>query len=243
MSTTQHTPQTKKRSKKYQANLAVIKKLTDIKPVTDIEEAVTVLFDLDQPAYKNGPMVEFHAKLSINPTKSDQLIRASYIPPHGVGKSVSIAAFVPAELEEEARKAGAEFVGSDELIEEIKKTGKINFDKAVAHPEIMKKLPAIARLLGTAGVMPNPKTGTVGENIAEIIGIIKAGKIDFKNDKTANIHIPVGRINKDFTVQKVVENITALMDSLDKSKPEGVKKALIVRAYLSTSLSPSIRIK
>jgi len=240
---TQTTTPTKRRSKKYKANVAKIKEALGEKEILTLDEAISVLFELDQPNYKDGAMVEFHAKLNINPTKSDQLIRASVVLPHGTGKKVTVVAFVPPELEEEAKKAGADIVGSDELIEEIKKTGNINFDKAVAHPEMMKKLPSIARILGTAGVMPNPKTGTVGENVADMIKLIKAGKVDFKNDKTANIHVPVGKINKDFDAGKIVENINALLEALDKAKPESVKKALILRGYVSTTNSPSIRVK
>lgn len=236
------TTKSSKRSKKYLLNLAKIKEVTESKSILTVQEAVELLFSLDQPKYKEGAMIEFHAKLNINPTKSDQLVRSSVVFPHGIGKKIIVAAFVPPELEAEAKKSGADFVGSDELIEEIKKTGKVPFDKAIAHPDTMKKLPSIARLLGTAGVMPNPKTGTVGENIGEMVRVIKAGKVDFKNDKTSNIHVPVGKINKEFTIQKIVENINQLIDAVEKAKPESIKKSLVLKAYLSTSASPSVRV-
>ena len=107
---------------------------------------------------------------------------------------------------------------------------------------MMKKIPAIARILGTAGVMPNPKTGTVGDNVEEMIKIILAGKIDFKNDKGGNLHIPCGKINKSFTVETIVQNIQAAIDAIEKAKPEAVKKKLIASAYISATMSPSIKI-
>lgn len=232
----------KKRSKKYFANQAKVKEITTSREVLTVKEAVELLFSLDQPKFKDGAMVEFHSKLNINTAKSDQSVRASATLPHGNGKKVRVIAFVTADKVEEAKNAGADIVGGEELIDQIKLSGELNFDKAVAQPELMKKLPVIARLLGTAGLMPNPKTGSVGDDVAGMIKAIKAGKVDFKNDKTGNIHVGCGKINKDFTVDKIVENIETLMSALEKSKPETLKKGLIYRAYLSSTFSPSIRI-
>jgi large subunit ribosomal protein L1 len=232
----------KNRSKKYSDNLNKIKEASSKKDVLSIKEAVELLFSLDQPKFKEGAMIEFHAKLNINTSKSDQSVRASAVLPNGNGKKVRVIAFVTPDKVEEAKKAGADIVGGEELIEQIKQSGELNFDKAVAQPELMKKLPSIARLLGTAGLMPNPKTGSVSDDVSGMINAIKAGKVDFKNDKTGNIHVGCGKINAEFSVEKIVENIESLMTSLEKNKPEGVKKALINRAYLSSTFSPSIRI-
>jgi large subunit ribosomal protein L1 len=231
----------KGRSKKYSSNVAKIAELTKNELVS-IQKAVETLYSLEHPNFKDGSSVELHVKLNINPTKSDQFVRGNLVLPNGTGKKITIAAFVTEGNIEVAKKAGANIVGSDELIEEIKNSGKINFDIAIAEQEMMKKLPAIARLLGTAGVMPNPKTGTVGDNIEEMIALIKKGKVDFKNDKSGNIHILCGKLNSDFNIDKIVENVTAAFEAVEKSKPEAVKKKFIVSAYLACSMSPSIKI-
>ncbi len=234
----------KKGSKKYLSNLKKINKLLSEKKtkVLSVEEAVELLMSLDQPNYKDGPTLEFHAKLNINPTKSDQLVRGSVSLPHGTGKKVKIAAFVNPENFEIAKKAGAEIVGCDDLIEQIKNSGKVDFDIAIAEPDVMKKLAVIARILGVAKVMPNPRTGTVGTNIEEMIQTIKAGRVDFKNDKTGNVHIVCGKINSNFDKTKLVENVKAAIDALEKAKPEAVKKKYIISMHLATTLSPSIQI-
>jgi large subunit ribosomal protein L1 len=231
------------RSKKYAVNLAKIKEVTKAKPILSPSEAVELLFSLEQPAFKDGQSVELHAKLAIDSTKSDQLVRSSVVLPHGTGKKVIIAAFVSPENVEKAKKAGADIIGSEDLVEKIKNEGKINFDKAIAEPAMMKKLAAIARILGVAGVMPNPKTGTVGVNIEEIIKTIKAGKFDFKNDKSGNLHFSCGKINKQFTPAAIVENIEAILDAIEKAKPEGIKKKYILTIHLSSTISPSVRIR
>ena len=232
---------TKNRSKKYRANLEKIQAALGSNQILDVETAVSTLFDLEQSNFKEGAMVEIHFRLNINPTKSDQLVRGSVVLPHGTGKKVRIAAFVTPEKAEIAEKAGADVVGSDELIDKIKSTEVTDFDIAIAEPEMMKKLPAIAKILGTRGMMPNPKSGTVGDNIEEMIKLIMAGKVEFKNDKTGNLHIPCGKINKSFTKEQIVENIKAAIDAVEKAKPESVKK-YITAAYLALSQSPSIRI-
>lgn len=230
-----------KHSKKYNKNLQTISDFHDQNSHPTIEQAIELLTQLDQPNFKNGVSLEIHAKLNINPTKSDQFVRGSVVLPHGTGKEVTIAAFVTPENEEKAKKAGATIVGGEELIEEIKKNGKINFDTAVAQPEMMKKLPVIARILGTAGVMPNPKTGTVGDNIEEIITLIKKGKVDYKNDKSGNIHFVCGKIGV-FDKEQLIQNVQTAIDAIEKSKPDVIKKKFILSIHLATSQSPSIRI-
>jgi large subunit ribosomal protein L1 len=229
------------RSKKYSANKALVDQATKSLPVS-VEEAVGVLQSLTHPSFKNGVSVELHVNLNINPTKSDQFVRGSVVLPHGTGKKVKIAAFVSDAKADEAKKAGAEIVGGEDLIEEIKKTNKINFDIAVAEPAMMTKLPTIARLLGTAGVMPNPKTGTVGENISEIVELIKKGKVDFKNDKSGNIHILVGKISNEFSKEQLIENINSAIEAVEKVKPEAVKKKFFNTIHIACSMSPSVKI-
>jgi large subunit ribosomal protein L1 len=230
------------RSKRYSKNSDVILKATN-NQVVSVDKAVELLFQLDNPTFKEGPSVELHLKLNINPTKSDQLIRSSVTLPNGTGRSVKIAAFVTSDNVELAKKLGAYKVGGEDLIAEIKESGKVDFDIAIAQPEMMKQMPAIARILGTAGVMPNPKTGTVGDNIEDIIKTILAGKVDYKNDKTGNVHLQVGKINSKFDAKKIVENINAAMESIEKAKPDVIKKKYILSAHLATTMSPSIKIK
>ena len=232
----------RKSSRKYATNLLKIKEVIAGNDKIDLKTAVETLFTLEQPKFKEGAMVELHVKLNINPAKTDQNVRSSVTLPNGIGKKISIAAFVTPDKVEAAKAAGATLAGGEELIEEIKANGSVNFDRAVAMPDMMKKIPAIARILGTAGVMPNPKTGTVGDNVEEMIKQILAGKIDFKNDKGGNLHIPCGKINSAFTVDTIVQNIQAALDAIEKAKPEAVKKKLIASAFVSSTMSPSIKI-
>ncbi len=229
-------------SKKYRANQAIIKKALGKSETMNIQQAVETLFALEQPNFKDGAMVELHLKLNINPTKSDQLVRGNVVLPNGLGKKIIVAAFVSPENVEKAKACGADIVGGDELINQLKESQTVNFDVAIAEPAMMKKIPVIARLLGTRGVMPSPKSGTVGDNIEEMVKEIKAGKVDFKNDKTGNVHIPCGKINKNFSVDTIVQNVRAALEAVEKIKPEVIKKKFIISLHLASSLSPSITV-
>lgn len=225
-------------AKKYQTNLAQVEKR-----LYTIEEAVKTLMSMEQPKFKNGTTVELRMKLNIDATKSDQLIRSSVVLPHGTGKEVRVAAFVNAENEKIAKEAGADVIATENYLDEIKKTGKIDFDAAVAEPDMMKKLAPLARILGTAGVMPSPKNGTVGTDIASMVKVLKSGKIDIKNDKGGNLHLVVGKLNKNFDAEKLAKNIKTAIEAVEKAKPEAVKKKLIAGAYLKSTMSPSIQIQ
>ncbi len=148
--------------------------------------------------------VEVHIKTNIDPKKTDQAIRGSVSLPHGTGKTKKIAAFVTDAKIAEAKEAGAEIIGGEELIKQIKETGKTDFDVAVAEPMIMAKLAQIAKILGTRGLMPNPKTGTVSENISAAIKEISGGRVNFKNDDSGNVHQIIGKTN--FDKEKLTEN-------------------------------------
>lgn len=232
------------RSKKYKKNQEILRSAISENSnsnIFGIEKSVKVLNQFEKANFKNGERVEIHFKLSINPTKSDQLVRSSVVLPHGSGKEIKIVAFVSPANVEKIKKMGIYKVGSEDLIEEIKTSGKVDFDKAVAEPSEMKKLPPIARILGTAGVMPNPKTGTVGENLEEMINQIKAGKVDFRNDKSGNLHFSIGTTN--FDESKLIENIHSAIEAVEKSKPEGIKKRFISSIHICSTMSPSIKIK
>jgi large subunit ribosomal protein L1 len=234
-----------KRSKKYRANVAILEKaFTEYNSkVFTVSQAVKTLLQFEKSKFKEGETLELHFNLHIDSTKSDQLVRGSVVLPHGTGKDVKIAAFVSSDNLDLMKKLGCYKYGNDDLIDEIKNTGKLDFDVAIAQPEIMKKLAVIARTLGTAGLMPNPKTGTVGDNLEDMITLIKAGKVDYKNDKSGNIHFSVGKLNSKFDEEKLIKNIEQGVDSVEKNKPDGVKRKYINTIHLSGTMTPSIQIR
>lgn len=184
--------------------------------------------------------VEVHVRLGIDTKKTDQQIRATAVLPHGTGNTKTVAAFVGVDDEKEAQEAGADFVYREDDIKKIKDTGKIEFDVAVATPEMMPKLAIAAKILGPKGLMPNPKSGTVDKNVAKMIRELKTGKIAFKNDDGANIHQAIGKVS--FETPKLIENFNALMDALKKAKPQSAKGTYIKALYVTSSMGPSVRI-
>lgn len=184
--------------------------------------------------------VELHVNLGIDVKKSDQSVRASVSLPHGTGKKVRVAAFVPADKVAAAKAAGADIAGESEFIDEIKTTGKCDFDVAVATPDMMKPLAAIARILGTKGLMPNPRTGTIAPDVTKLIGELKAGKVSFKNDASGVVHVACGKTS--FTDEQLLKNIEAILDAIKKAKPQTMKGNFIKTAYLSSTMGPSVRV-
>ncbi len=185
--------------------------------------------------------VEVHLKTAIDAKKTDQAIRGSVTLPHGTGKSKRIAAFVTEVKEAEAKAAGAEIVGGEELIKKIKETEKTDFEIAVAEPAMMAKLASIAKILGTRGLMPNPKTGTVSENVAAAIKEIAGGKVSFKNDNTGNVHQIIGKTN--FETTQLLENLKKFIDALHAVKPTAVKKQFLMSMTLNATMGPGIKFK
>lgn len=185
--------------------------------------------------------VEVHLNTAIDAKKTDQAIRGAVTLPHGTGKTKKIAAFVTDAKEAEAKAAGAEIVGGEELIKKIKETEKTDFDVAVAEPAIMPKLATIAKILGTRGLMPNPKTGTVSDNISGAIKEIAGGKVNFKNDNSGNVHQVIGKTSFDST--QLLENLKKFMEALHASKPTAVKKQFIQTMTLNATMGPGIKFK
>ncbi len=222
-----------KKGKKYRN---IVKKIRE-KNSYSIKEALD--FIVTHPLANFDESVEVHIKLGIDATKGDQQVRGSVVFPNGTGKSKKIAV-ITLEQQNEVKKAGADIVSGEELIEEIKK-GKIDFDVLIASPEMMPKLASVAKILGPRGLMPNPKTGTVTNKIREAISELKKGKEEFKNDKTGNVHQIIGKIS--FGADKLKENYEVFIKALEKVKPKTLKNKYILGISLCSTMGPSLKIK
>jgi len=204
-----------------------------------LEEAIELTKKLSKTKFDAS--VEAHFNLGIDTQKGDQQIRAVVALPHGTGKIIKVAAFVTANHEAEAREAGADYVGNDELIAEIKKTEKTDFQVAIAEPTLMKNLAVIAKILGTRGLMPSPKNETVTTNPAKTIKELKLGKVSFKNDDTGNVHVAIGKVS--FDSKKLEENFLALLEAIKKAKPAGAKGTYLKNITINSSMGPGIKIE
>lgn len=222
------------RSKRY----ATAKTKVDAKKLYKLEEALALAKETSTTKFDSS--VEVHVNLGIDVKKGDQQVRSTIIFPHSIGKAKKVIAFVSSDKEKEAKEAGAEIVGGEELIAEIASTGKIDFDVAVATPDMMIKLSKVAKILGPAGLMPNPKTDTVSANVKKMVEDIKKGKVAFKNDQTANLHQAIGKTSLDNA--KLAENFTVFMDAVKKSKPSSSKGVYLKSITVTTTMGPGIKI-
>jgi large subunit ribosomal protein L1 len=223
----------KARSKRYKEAA----KLLDISKSYSLKEAVALLKKF--PGTKFDQTVEVNLHTSIDPKKSDQLIRGTVSLPHGTGRKVRIAVFCKGEQEKEAKAAGADFVGAEDLIEKVN-NGFLDFDAAVASPDIMKDLSRLGKILGPRGLMPSPKTGTVTQNVSAAVRDIKGGKIEFKVDKQSGIHAGIGKIN--FTEDQILENASKVIEAITHAKPASVKGNFIKSVSISCSMGPGIKV-
>jgi large subunit ribosomal protein L1 len=221
-----------KKSKRFKEINAKV----DKNKVYSLEEAVKLVKETS--TVKFDASIEVHVCLGIDPKKGDQIIRSTVTLPNGNDKEKRIAAFT--SKIEEAKKAGASIAGDDDLIAKIKKTGKCDFDVAVATPEMMPKIAQIAKILGQKGLMPNPKSGTIGPNVTKMIEELKKGKETFKNDDSGNVHLAVGKVS--FDEAKLIENISDFIETIKKIKPTGVKGTYIKGISISSSMGPGVKV-
>ncbi|MCY3779465.1 MAG: 50S ribosomal protein L1 [Chloroflexi bacterium] len=187
--------------------------------------------------------IEVHFRLGIDPRHSDQQIRTTVMLPHGTGKSIRILAFVEEQDEAAALEAGADIIGTDEVINQIRNDGWLAFDATIATPPMMRKIGQIARILGPRGLMPNPKAGTVvpPDEIPRVVNELKAGRVEFRNDRTGNVHVPVGKAS--FSHEQLSENLQAVVDTIRASKPESQKGVYVRRMTLTSTMGPGVRVE
>jgi len=200
-----------------------------------LEEALALLETFQ--AHKFDETVDVAIKLGVDPKQSDQMVRGAAVLPHGIGKNIRVVAFVRGEAEKEARDAGADFVGNDDLLEKLEK-GWMEFDRLITTPENLKELTKVAKILGPKGLMPNKKTGTVTSDIGKAVKEQKMGKVEYKVEKAGIVHTLVGK--KSFGPAKLKENFLALYDNILKAKPPTSKGVYIRKIALSTTMGPSI---
>lgn len=183
--------------------------------------------------------VEMAVRLGVDPRQADQNVRGTVVLPHGMGKAVRVLAFAKGEKEREAQEAGADFVGAEDLIKKISE-GWVDFDKAVATPDMMAAVGRIGKILGPRGLMPNPKTGTVTFEIAKAVKEIKAGKLEFRVDKAGIIHLPIGKVS--FDADKLLDNARVVLTSVLRAKPASAKGNYVLGVTLSTTMGPGVKI-
>ncbi len=219
-----------KTGKKYRAAAAKI----EDRPY-ELSEGLQAVKDV---AYaKFDETVEVHLRLGVDPRHADQMVRGTLVLPHGTGKTMRVAVIAQGEKIKEAEGAGAEVVGGDDLVEKIA-GGYLEFDALVATPDMMKGVGRLGKVLGPRGLMPNPKTGTVTFDVAKAIKEIKAGKVEYRVDKTAIIHAPVGKLS--FGTEKLTENARALLDAVVKAKPSAAKGKYVKAIHIASTMGPSV---
>lgn len=223
----------KRISKRYKAIKDIVDKTKEYsleEAVASVKKAASVKFD---------ETVELAIKLGLDPKETTQSVRGTVALPHGTGKKVRVCVFCKGEKMKEAKDAGADFVGDEELVEKVK-GGWCDFDVAIATPDMMKHLGALGKVLGPRGLMPNPKAGTVTMDVGKAINEVKAGRIEFKMDKQANVNVPVAKVS--FNEKAIAENISTLIDAVLHAKPQSAKGNYIKSIYVSSTMGPGVKL-
>ncbi len=223
-----------KRGKRHNTATAAIEKDFEYQP----EEAVSLA--KSNATAKFDETVELHLRTGADPRHADQMIRGVALLPHGVGKTVRVTVFTQGEAVAVAEEAGADFVGSDEIIKNVE-DGWVDFDVSIATPDMMGRIGRLGRILGRRGLMPNPRTGTVvqPDELPRAIREAKLGRVEYRVDRTSLIHVPIGKAS--FEVDQLMDNLTSLMDNIVRARPSGVKGQYIKTAYLTTTMGPSVK--
>lgn len=224
----------KKRSKRY----LKAAELVDVDKDYTLEEATGIIKKFPLPKFDQTVTVSF--KMGIDPRQSDQMVRGTCPLPHGSGKEVRVLVFAKGDAAAAAEKAGAEYVGYEDMLTKVKE-GFTGFDVAIATPDAMSEVRKLGRVLGPRGLMPNPKTGTVTDDTAEAVKAVKAGRVDFKLDRNGNISVPVGKVS--FNETQLAENTLAVIESLQRAKPATAKGRYITTASLAATMSPGLSLQ
>ncbi len=223
-----------KHGKKYQDSVKLIDHLNQYDP----DKACGLVVETGKAKFDET--VEIHVRLGVDPRHADQQVRGAVVLPHGTGRKIRVLVIAKGAKAEEAAAAGADYVGAEDMIAKIQQENWFEFDVCVATPDMMGLIGRIGRVLGPKGLMPNPKSGTVTMDVTKAVKDIKAGKVEYRLDKTAIIHCPIGKVS--FGAEKLQENLQTLMDAINKAKPAAAKGTYVRSLYLSTTMGPSVRV-
>lgn len=223
-----------KRGKRYTDSL----KLIDRTKLYDPKEAIELVKQTAKAKFDET--VEASIRLGVNPRHADQQVRGAVVLPHGTGRTVKVLVFAKGDKAKEAEQAGADYVGAEELVQKIQEENWLDFDVCVATPDMMALVGRLGRILGPKGLMPNPKSGTVTMDVAKAVQDIKAGKVEYRVDRAAIIHVPIGKAS--FETEKLNENLSVIMDAIIKAKPAAAKGTYLRSIVLSSTMGPGIKI-
>lgn len=214
------------------------KKLIEAGKAYETNEAIALVVDTAKAKFDET--IELHIKLGVDPRHADQQVRGTVVLPHGTGKTKRVLAIAKGDKADEAIKAGADFVGAEEMVARIQGEGWLDFDAVVTTPDMMGVVGRLGKILGPRGLMPNPKSGTVSMDIARAVGEIKSGKVEYRVDKTSVVHVVIGK--KSFGVEKLTENYNVLMEAIVKAKPAAAKGTYLKSIYMAATMGPAIKV-